>query len=146
MTSDFALYYVPALNMGWLPGARDVQPNNSEIYGVHDFLSRFIKPDPKRQPGDNFDYNSSNADVLGWLIARLSGQPFQDFIQQNIWAKLGAEHDATIAVDRAYTPAVITAGMPTAITKKKPGLPITICGGFLTPASVSLLPWVFMGR
>lgn len=110
MTSDFALYYVPALNMGWLPGARDVQPNNSEIYGVHDFLSRFIKPDPKRQPGDNFDYNSSNADVLGWLIARLSGQPFQDFIQQNIWAKLGAEHDATIAVDRAYMPAV-TGGM-----------------------------------
>ena len=110
MTSDFALYYVPALNMGWLPGARDVQPNNSEIYGVHDFLSRFIKPDPKREPGDNFDYNSSNADVLGWLIARLSGQPFQDFIQQNIWAKLGAEHDAIIAVDRAYMPAV-TGGM-----------------------------------
>jgi CubicO group peptidase (beta-lactamase class C family) len=44
------------------------------------------------------------------LIARLSGQPFQDFIQQNIWAKLGAEHDATIAVDRAYMPAV-TGGM-----------------------------------
>ena len=110
ITSDFALYYAPALNMGWLPGARDVQPNNSEIYGVHDFLSRFIKPDPKREPGDNFDYNSSNADVLGWLIARISGQPFQDFIQQNIWAKLGAEHDAMIAVDRAYMPAV-TGGM-----------------------------------
>ena len=110
MTSDFALYYAPALNMGWLPGARDVQPNNSEIYGVHDFLSRFIKPDPKREPGDNFDYNSSNADVLGWLIARISGQPFHDFIQQNIWAKLGAEHDAIIAVDRAYMPAV-TGGM-----------------------------------
>ena len=110
ITSDFALYYAPALNMGWLPGARDMQPNNSEIYGVHDFLSRFIKPDPKREPGDNFDYNSSNADVLGWLIARISGQPFQDFIQQNIWAKLGAEHDAMIAVDRAYMPAV-TGGM-----------------------------------
>ena len=110
MTSDFARYYAPALNMGWLLGARDVQPSNSEIYGVHDFLSRFIKPDPKRQPGDNFDYNSANADVIGWLIARLSGQPFQDFIQQNIWAKLGAEHDATIAVDRAYMPAV-TGGM-----------------------------------
>jgi len=109
-TSDFAQYYAPALNMGWLPGARDVQPNNSEIYGVHDFISRFIKPDPTRQPGDNFDYNSANADVIGWLIARLSGQPFQDFIQQNIWAKLGAEHDATIAVDRAYMPAV-TGGM-----------------------------------
>ncbi len=110
LDSDFARYYAPALNLGWMPGAADVQPDNAEIYGVHDFLGRFIKPDLKRMPGDNFDYNSSNADVLGWLIARISGQPFQDFIQQHIWAKLGVEHDGFIAVDRAYMPAV-TGGM-----------------------------------
>ncbi len=108
--SDFAKYYAPALNMGWLPGARDIQPDSVEIYGVHDFLAHFIKPDINREPGDNFDYNSSNADVLGWLIARISGQPFQDYIQQHIWAKLGAEHDATIVVDRAFMP-VVTGGM-----------------------------------
>ena len=108
--SDFARYYAPALNMGWMPGAADVQPDNAEIYGVHDFLGRFIKPDPDRVPGDNFDYNSANADVLGWLIARLSGQPFQDYIENNIWSKIGAEHDAYILVDRAYMPAV-TGGM-----------------------------------
>ena len=108
--SDFARYYAPALNMGWMPGAADVQPDNAEIYGVHDFLGRFIKPDPDRVPGDNFDYNSANADVLGWLIARLSGQSFQDYIEDNIWSKIGAEHDAYILVDRAYMPAV-TGGM-----------------------------------
>ena len=110
LDSDFARYYAPALNMGWMPGAADVQPDNAEIYGVHDFLGRFIKPDPDRVPGDNFDYNSANADVLGWLIARLSGQPFQDYIEDNIWSKIGAEHDAYILVDRAYMPAV-TGGM-----------------------------------
>ena len=108
--SDFFRYYAPALNMGWLPGSADLQPEDAEIYGVHDFLGRFIKPDPRRSPGDNFDYNSSNADVLGWLIARISGLPFQDYVQRHIWAKLGAEHDAYIAVDRAYMPAV-TGGM-----------------------------------
>lgn len=108
--SDFFRYYAPALNMSWLPGSADLQPEDADIYGVHDFLGRFIKPDPKRKPGDNFDYNSSNADVLGWLIARISGQPFQDYVQRHIWAKLGAEHDAYIAVDRAYMPAV-TGGM-----------------------------------
>jgi CubicO group peptidase (beta-lactamase class C family) len=110
LDSDFARYYAPALNLGWMPGAADVQPQNAEIYGVHDFLGRFIKPDLQRVPGDNFDYNSSNADVLGWLISRISGQPFQDYIQQHIWSKLGAEHDGFIAVDRAYMPAV-TGGM-----------------------------------
>ena len=107
--SDFFRYYAPALNMAWLPGAADVQPG-ADIYGVHDFLARFIKPDPSLEPGEAFDYNSSNADVLGWLIARLSGQSLQDFLQQHIWANIGAEHDAYIAVDRAYMP-VATGGM-----------------------------------
>lgn len=112
--SDFFRYYAPALNMAWLPGAADVQPGDADIYGVHDFLVKFIKPDPALQPGAAFDYNSSNADVLGWLIARISGQTFQDYIQQNIWAKLGAEHDAYIVVDRAYMP-VVTGGMNTTV-------------------------------
>ena len=110
LESDFARHYAPALNMGWLPGAADVQPDSTPIYGVQDFLAKFIKPDNSRQPGDNFDYNSSNADVLGWIISRVSNLPFQDYIQQNIWSKLGAEHDGYIAVDRAYMPAV-TGGM-----------------------------------
>ena len=110
LESDFARHYAPALNMGWLPGAADVQPDSTPIYGVQDFLAKFVKPDNSRQPGDNFDYNSSNADVLGWIISRVSNLPFQDYIQQNIWSKLGAEHDSYIAVDRAYMPAV-TGGM-----------------------------------
>ncbi|NNC99768.1 MAG: serine hydrolase [Gammaproteobacteria bacterium] len=108
--SDFAVHYAPALSMGWLPGAADANPASTEIYGVHDFLVHFIKPDPQLKPGDAFDYNSSNADLLGWLIARISGQSLQHFIRTNIWAKLGTEHDAYMAVDRAYMP-VATGGM-----------------------------------
>ena len=110
LQSDFLKYYAPALNMGWARGAADAQPEDTEIYGAHDFIARFIKPDPALQPGEAFDYNSSNADVLGWLIARISGETFQDFVQRNIWARIGAEHDAFIAVDRAYVP-VATGGM-----------------------------------
>ena len=108
--SEFFRYYAPALNMGWLPGAADAQPEDTKIYGAHDFLVKFVKPEPGLQPGSAFDYNSTNADLLGWLIARLSGQSFQDYVQQQIWSKIGAEHDAYIAVDRAYMP-VATGGM-----------------------------------
>lgn len=114
LQSDFALFYAPALNMGWLPGAADVQPGDAKVYGVQDFLVQFIKPDPALKPGEAFDYNSSNADLLGWLIARVSGEPLQDYIQRNVWAKLGAEHDAYIAVDRALVP-VATGGMNTTL-------------------------------
>jgi CubicO group peptidase (beta-lactamase class C family) len=110
MTSDFALKYAVAMNMGWLPGARDAQPESTEIYGVHDFLSKYIKPNKELEPGTDFDYNSSNADVIGWLISRVSGQPYEQFISQKIWSKLGMEHDAYFTVDRAFMP-VVTGGM-----------------------------------
>ncbi len=110
MTSDFALKYAVAMNMGWLPGARDAQPESTEIYGVHDFLSKYIKPNKELEPGTDFDYNSSNADVIGWLISRVSGQPYEKFISDKIWSKLGMEHDAYFTVDRAFMP-VVTGGM-----------------------------------
>ena len=112
--SDFFKYYGPALNMAYVPGGRDALPETTEIYGVYDFLEKFVGEDKALQPGDVFDYNSANADVIGWLVARVSGMPIQDFIQQNIWSKLGAEHDALIAVDRAYIP-VATGGMTTSL-------------------------------
>ena len=110
MTSDFALKYAVAMNMGWLPGARDAQPESTEIYGVHDFLSKYIKPNTELEPDTDFDYNSSNADVIGWLISRVSGQPYAQFISEQIWSKLGMEHDAYFTVDRAFMP-VVTGGM-----------------------------------
>jgi CubicO group peptidase (beta-lactamase class C family) len=112
--SDFLKYYAPALNMGYVPGGRDAQPQSTDIYGIHDFLAKFVGEDKSLLPGDKFVYNSANADVIGWLVARVSGMSLHDFIQKNIWSKLGTEHDALIAVDRAYMP-VATAGMSTTL-------------------------------
>lgn len=114
LNSNFFKFYAPALNMAWLPGGRDTQPGQQSIYGVHDFLVNYIKPDNEIVPGEVFDYNSANADVIGWLIARISGQSLNDFIQQHIWSKLQVEHDAFMAVDRAYMP-VATGGMNSTI-------------------------------
>ncbi len=108
--SDFFRYYAPALGMGWLPGAADAKPGKTKIYGVHDFLANFIKPDKRLSPGEAFDYNSANADALGWMAARVSGKPLDDFLLETIWSKLGTEHDGFIVVDRAYMP-VATGGM-----------------------------------
>ena len=107
--SDFFLYYAPALNLGYLPGAADLQPGETPIYGVYDFLTQFVQPDPETPPGYLFDYNSANADVLGWLISRIMDKPLNDVIGDEVWSKIGAEHDAFIAVDRAYIP-VATGG------------------------------------
>lgn len=108
--SEFLKYYAPALGMGFIPGAQDVQPADTEIFGVYDFLAKFILPEDTWQPGECFEYNSANADIVGWLISRLSGMSLQEYLAEHLWSKLGTYHDGAIVVDRAGM-AVATGGM-----------------------------------
>jgi len=109
-TSKFLTHYAPVTNIIYIPGARDAMPHNTEIFGIHDFLAKYVQADKSLVPGEVFEYNSTNADVIGWLIARISGIDLATFIEENIWQKMGAEHDGAIVVDRAAM-AVATGGM-----------------------------------
>ena len=71
LDSDYLKYYGPALNMAYVPGGREALPESIERYEVYDFLEKFIREHKTLQPGDEFDYNSFNADVPGWLVARV---------------------------------------------------------------------------
>lgn len=101
--SDFQRFYSPALGLTYKRGAADASPIDTPIYGAYDFLAT-VKANPERQPGEAFEYNSSNTDVLGWLIARAANASLDRVIHDRIWSKIGAEHDAYIAVDRAFMP------------------------------------------
>ena len=101
-SSFFWKYYGAARGAYYVKGARDADPMTAEIYGVYDFLAKSVTPNPDLKPGEVFEYNSSNADVIGWMISRISRLSVVEFIRENIWARIGAEHDATMTVDRAY--------------------------------------------
>ena len=49
--------------------------------------------------GDTFHYVSTNTDVLGWVYERACGVPYAKLMQDHLWAPMGAENDAYIAVD-----------------------------------------------
>lgn len=53
--------------------------------------------------GEAFSYRSVNTEVLGWLIARVTGANAVDVLQDRIWSRLGAEEDAYILVDSLGT-------------------------------------------
>ncbi|PML80000.1 serine hydrolase domain-containing protein [Enterovibrio norvegicus] len=61
-----------------------------------------------------FEYHSPNVDVIGWIIARVSGQPLNEFIADNIWSKLGVNHDAFFITDINFNP-VATGGFNTTL-------------------------------
>jgi CubicO group peptidase (beta-lactamase class C family) len=64
---------------------------------------------PKRGAhGAEFTYKSVNTEVIGWIIARVTGKRAHEVLSERIWSKLGAEHDAHIMVDSAGAP--FTAG------------------------------------
>jgi CubicO group peptidase (beta-lactamase class C family) len=47
-----------------------------------------------------FQYCSAHTDVLAWIIEKVAGQRYVDALSTRLWAKLDADHDATITVDR----------------------------------------------
>ena len=94
---------VPAFDL-WKQSPADPTPR-----GVQAFLPNF-RTQEGATPGEKFEYQSPNVDVIAFIIERQSGMPLNKFLSKNIWSKLQTEHDGVIAADVDFTP-VATGGM-----------------------------------
>ena len=56
--------------------------------------------------GERVHYATPNTDLLGIVAERAGGAPLADLIARELWAPLGAEHDALLTVDHAGTAAI----------------------------------------
>jgi len=56
--------------------------------------------------GHAFRYRTPNVDVMGWIIARVTGKNPADVLSERIWRRIGAEDDAFIHVDDTGVPLV----------------------------------------
>ncbi|MCV9926696.1 beta-lactamase family protein [Flavobacterium sp. LS1R49] len=54
--------------------------------------------------GEAFGYKTVNSDVLGWIIARVTGKTIAEVLSEKIWKKLGTEQDGYYSVDAIGTP------------------------------------------
>jgi CubicO group peptidase (beta-lactamase class C family) len=82
-------------------------PGDSGPGDIYEFLKTIRK---SGNHGEKFGYRSPNTDVVGWLIARATGQPPDALLQQRIWSRLGAESEAYMALDPRGT-AVAAGGL-----------------------------------
>ncbi|MFA0069418.1 serine hydrolase domain-containing protein [Vibrio breoganii] len=99
---------VPAYDLMAIDPTKDDTPR-----GVLEFAPEFTQ-NSDLAVNYKYEYHSPNVDVVGWLIARVSGQPLQKFVAENIWSKLGVEHDATFMADMTFTP-IATGGFTTTL-------------------------------
>lgn len=54
---------------------------------------------PTLEPGSAFVFDNDNLHVLGLVVERATGQPYQDYVSQRLWQPLGAA-DADLLMDR----------------------------------------------
>jgi CubicO group peptidase (beta-lactamase class C family) len=44
------------------------------------------------EPGTRFQYNDTNAQLVGMIVERASGQPYAEYLEQKFWDPLGGQH------------------------------------------------------
>lgn len=66
------------------------------VRGLHAFLA-LLEAD--RPHGGTFEYRSAEADVLGWVCERATGETIPDLVSRLIWGPMGAQYDAAFCTD-----------------------------------------------
>lgn len=81
---------------GWFP----VRPDYKGPRTLYGFLLNLKK---EGEHGQAFAYKTPNAELLGWIVQRVSGKHMAQLLSENIWQKLGAEEDAYFTADSVGT-------------------------------------------
>ena len=75
-------------------------------YKVDEFVKKYASGDLEFEPGSKYRYNNSGYFLLGAIIERVTGKPYEQVLQQNIFDPLGMkntgyDHHNTIISKRA---------------------------------------------
>jgi len=81
---------------GWFP----VRPDYKGPRTLYGFLQNLKK---EGDHGQAFAYKTPNAELLGWIVQRVSGKSMAQLLSESVWQKIGAEEDALFAVDSVGT-------------------------------------------
>jgi CubicO group peptidase (beta-lactamase class C family) len=65
--------------------------------GLYDFARSFKGVE---KPGTRFYYATANTEILGALIARVTGRPISEYMSEKLWRPLGAEAPARWVLDQ----------------------------------------------
>jgi CubicO group peptidase (beta-lactamase class C family) len=68
------------------------------------FMDSVMAAGKLREPGQLYEYSSINTFVLGMILERLTGKPFEDIVTERIWSKAGMEGDALLGLSPSGEP------------------------------------------
>ncbi|MEN9646805.1 MAG: hypothetical protein RL238_3474 [Actinomycetota bacterium] len=78
-------------------GMRRLQPALARFDNLYDYLPTMRK---KGEHGVDFHYVTSNSEVLGWVIERVTDRPIAEYFAERVYQHIGADRDAFYITDR----------------------------------------------
>lgn len=79
-------------------------PKPKGYQGPNGYWEYLQQVQPEGKHGEAFHYKTVNADMLGWIITRISGKAVTDLASERLWRPMGAEQDAYLTVDAKGVP------------------------------------------
>ena len=79
-------------------------PKPADYVGPRSYFEYLQTVKKKGTHGEAFGYKTVNADALGWLLARTTGESVAGLLSKRIWSRIGADREAFYTVDSIGTP------------------------------------------
>lgn len=89
----------------WLHAAAgNPLPKPADYQGPRSYFEYLQSVKPEGEHGEGFRYRTINTDMLGWILAKVTGKKLNALLSDRFWQPMGMEYDAYIGVDSIGTP------------------------------------------
>lgn len=92
ITIEQLLHHTSGITPGTIADIPSSAASNSLEKAVRILMKKAIKPQMDYYPGERYIYATINYDILGLIITKVSGQPYEDFMKDHILDPLGLNH------------------------------------------------------
>ena len=79
-------------------------PKAEHFQGPSGYWDYLPTVEAQGQHGAAFHYKTIDADMLGWIVSRVSGKSVTELASERLWQPMGAEQDAYMTVDGTGVP------------------------------------------
>jgi CubicO group peptidase (beta-lactamase class C family) len=86
--------------LDWEESGKNPLSENAESYYGSDLKGLISRQKLIEKPGQRFNYQSGNSQILGFIIEKACGKTLSEYAADKIWSKIGAENDAFWSLDK----------------------------------------------
>ena len=89
-----------ASGLDWKESGKNPLSDNAESYYGTDLRGHVTGQAVEIEPGKLFNYQSGNSQLLGFILEKATGVGLNEYAEEKVWKRIGAEHDAFWSLDK----------------------------------------------